>query len=115
LREALELLGDRLDKLPDRQGPHYTPVQRFQILRLKHTAQLTQDETARLFRVAVHTIARWEVQANPDSQTVGSTVTPMPRLNPHLHSVFLDGAWYEQGGELTWAGLGHLRTSEVGA
>jgi len=37
------------------------------------------------------------------------------RLNPHLHLVGLDGAWHEQGGELCWQGLGHLKTSEVGA
>jgi hypothetical protein len=37
------------------------------------------------------------------------------RLNPHLHLVALDGAWHEQGGELSWRGLGHLQTSEVGA
>jgi hypothetical protein len=37
------------------------------------------------------------------------------RLNPHLHLAALDGAWYEQGGELSWQGLGHLQTSEVGA
>jgi hypothetical protein len=37
------------------------------------------------------------------------------RLNPHLHVVALDGAWHEQGGELSWQGLSHLQTSEVGA
>lgn len=36
------------------------------------------------------------------------------RLNPHLHLVVLDGAWYEDGGELAWEGLSHLGTSEVG-
>jgi hypothetical protein len=36
------------------------------------------------------------------------------RLNPHLHLVVLDGAWYEDGGELAWEGLGHLGTREVG-
>jgi hypothetical protein len=36
------------------------------------------------------------------------------RLNPHVHAVFLDGAWYEQGDGLVFTGLGHLRTSEVG-
>ena len=36
------------------------------------------------------------------------------RLNPHLHTIALDGAWYEQGSGLVFAGLGHLRTSEVG-
>jgi hypothetical protein len=29
--------------------------------------------------------------------------------------VALDGAWYEQGGKLSWQGPGHLQTSEVGA
>ncbi len=37
------------------------------------------------------------------------------RLNPHLHLVVLDGAWYEDGGDLAWEGLSHLGTSEVGA
>ena len=36
------------------------------------------------------------------------------RLNPHLHTIALDGAWHEQGSDLLFAGLGHLRTSEVG-
>ena len=33
---------------------------------------------------------------------------------PHLHVVVLDAAGYEVGGELCWAGLGHLETREVG-
>jgi len=37
------------------------------------------------------------------------------RLNPHVHAVFLDGAWHEEEDELVFAGLGHLGTSEVGA
>ena len=37
------------------------------------------------------------------------------RLNPHLHLVVLDGAWHEDGKELAWDALSHLRTSEVGA
>lgn len=36
------------------------------------------------------------------------------RLNPHLHLIALDGAYHEQGAELAWEGLGHLKTSEVG-
>jgi hypothetical protein len=28
--------------------------------------------------------------------------------------IALDGTWHEDGGELAWEGLGHLRTSEVG-
>ena len=36
------------------------------------------------------------------------------RLNPHLHVAVVDGAWYEECGELCWAGLGHLGPGEVG-
>ena len=36
------------------------------------------------------------------------------RLNPHLHMIALDGAWHEQRNELVFAGLGHLKPSEVG-
>jgi hypothetical protein len=36
------------------------------------------------------------------------------RLDPHLHLIALDGTWREDGGELAWERLGHLRTSEVG-
>jgi hypothetical protein len=36
------------------------------------------------------------------------------RLNPHLHVVFLDGAYHEDGAALVWNELGHLQTREVG-
>jgi len=36
------------------------------------------------------------------------------RLNPHLHVVFLDGAYHEDGAALVWDELGHLKTREVG-
>src|SRR5215510_10382522 len=53
------------------------------------------------------------------------SITPGPRRprsdppllrqgHPHLHAVFLDGAFYEPGTKLAWLGLGHLKTSEVG-
>jgi hypothetical protein len=37
------------------------------------------------------------------------------RLNPHLHVIFLDGAYHEDGDALAWVELGHLQTREVGA
>ena len=49
------------------------------------------------------------------SVTVVQRVSSDLRLNPHLHGVFMDGAWHEQEGALVFRGLGHLRTSEVGA
>ncbi|MGK3966783.1 transposase [Sorangium sp. So ce118] len=36
------------------------------------------------------------------------------RLNPHLHVVFLDGGYHEDGTELVWNELGHLPTRAVG-
>jgi len=36
------------------------------------------------------------------------------RRNPHLHVVFLDGAYHGDGEELVWNELGHLKTREVG-
>jgi hypothetical protein len=48
------------------------------------------------------------------SVTVVQRVSSDLRLNPHLHGVFMDGAWHEQEGDLVFRGLGHLRTSEVG-
>ncbi len=78
LRETVDLLGTRLDKLPTRQRPHYTPVQRFRILQLIQLAGLSRDEAATLFRVALSTLSGWAASANPDTQTVGSTVKPTP-------------------------------------
>lgn len=36
------------------------------------------------------------------------------RLNPHLHAVFLDGAYRSDALAPTWKSLGHLQTSQVG-
>jgi putative transposase len=88
LRETVDLLGARLDKLPERRRPHYTPVQRFRILKLIQLAVLSREEAAKLFRVAVNTLSGWAASANPDTQTVGSLVKPSPpvrRYNDTVH------------------------------
>ncbi len=36
------------------------------------------------------------------------------RLNPHLHTIAFGRRLAEQGNELVFSGLGHLKTSEVG-
>jgi DNA-binding transcriptional regulator YiaG len=61
-REAAEILGARWDKVPERQRPHYSPEQRFRILRIRSLLSLSQRETAAMFRVSVETIARWEME-----------------------------------------------------
>ena len=52
--------------------------------------------------------------AKTGSVTVLQRASSDMRLNPHVHAVFLDGAWHEQKDELVFGGLGHLKTSEVG-
>jgi hypothetical protein len=52
--------------------------------------------------------------AKTGSVTVLQRASSDLRLNPHLHGVFLDGAWHEQEGDLVFRGLRHLRTGEVG-
>ncbi|WP_159396766.1 hypothetical protein [Sorangium cellulosum] len=41
--------------------------------------------------------------------TVAQRTSGDMRLNPYLHVVFLDGAYHEDGTELVWNELGHLR------
>lgn len=80
LREALDVLGARWDKLPERQRPHYSPEARFRILRLRALLALSAGETARTFRVSIGTVLRWEseARAEPDRATVGSLLKPDP-------------------------------------
>jgi hypothetical protein len=64
-------------------------------------------------RAAKHGVAR----AKSGAVTVVQRTSSDLRLNPHLHVVFLDGAYHEpsaESGELCWQPLGHLKTSEVG-
>jgi transposase InsO family protein len=80
--EIAELLGGRLDKLPERRRPHYTPAQRWRILEIKRLLALSAEETARLFRVSIGTVLRWEAEAGrePEKTTIGSLLKPTPPL-----------------------------------
>jgi hypothetical protein len=49
-REVAAILGARWDKVPDQRRPHYTPTQRFCILRVRHLLALSAEETACLDR-----------------------------------------------------------------
>jgi len=75
---VLDIRGARLDKIPDRHRPCFTPSQRFQILEIKNLLGWNRNLIARLFRVCSNTISNWEEQADPVSKTVGSTVKPVP-------------------------------------
>jgi transposase InsO family protein len=89
LREALEVLASRLDKIPERHRPHFSPKARFRILRIKTLLALSADETAITFRVSAGTILRWEQEAlrAPERQTVGSLLKPVPPVRRYHDSV----------------------------
>ena len=89
LREALDVLGSRWDKLPERQRPHFSPEARFRILRIKTLLALSADETARTFRVSTGTIVRWQREAleTLERQTVGSLLEPVPPVRRYHDTV----------------------------
>jgi transposase InsO family protein/DNA-binding transcriptional regulator YiaG len=78
--ELRDIVAARWDKVPAKHRPHYTPEQRFRILRAKELLALSRSEVARIVRVEPETIANWEAErsSNPDHDTVGSTVRPRP-------------------------------------
>jgi transposase InsO family protein len=78
--DIVDLLSARLDKIPDRHRPYYTPSQRFRILEIKSLLGWSTDLTAKTFRVCPNTISNWERGADFDARTVGSTVKPTPPI-----------------------------------
>ena len=76
-REAAGILAARLDKVPERQRPHYPPEQQFRILRIRSFLGLSQRETAVMFRVSTETIARWETET---TSIDGEAESPLPRF-----------------------------------
>jgi transposase InsO family protein len=76
--DIVEILGARLDKIPERHRPYHTPAHRFRILEIRSFVGWSREAAARLFRVCPNTISNWEKHADPDSKTVGSTVKPTP-------------------------------------
>ena len=72
------LLRERLEKLPERRRPYYTPVARFEILALKQRNGWSAEATARRFALSPNTIYNWLTRVEEDSETVGTLVTPNP-------------------------------------
>ena len=84
--------------------------------RLATDGALLSDLT-RLFVETVHAFyARRDGNhgAKTGAVTVVQRTSSDLRLNPHLHVLFLDGAYHEAAGALVWTELPHLRTREVG-
>jgi hypothetical protein len=87
--------------------------------RLSHDGVLLRVLT----RIFVETVHRFYVRHtgnHGESLVKGGAVTVVQRtssdlrLNPHLHVVFLDGVYREEGAELEWQPLSHLQTRDVG-
>ena len=87
--------------------------------------RLAQDGAllGRLTRIFVETVHAFYAERAEKEGAIGAktgSVTAVQRtssdmrLSPHLHMVALDGAYHEQGTELAWQALGHLKTSQVG-
>jgi transposase InsO family protein len=76
--EVVEILSSRLEKIPDRRRPHYSPSHRFRILELKSLLGWSREAAARVFLVCANTLSNWERSADPAAQTVGVTVKPIP-------------------------------------
>jgi transposase InsO family protein len=78
--ETVDIVAARMDKIPERRRPYYTPAQRFRILEIKNLLGWNQGRAAQVFRVCVNTIANWEAHTDPTARTVGSTVKPVPPI-----------------------------------
>jgi hypothetical protein len=82
LREALDVLARRWDKLPERQRPHYSPQDRFRILRIRTLLALSADETARVFRVSTGTDRRPRSTDGRLARQARSARSPLCRRRP---------------------------------
>jgi len=83
------------------------------------TARCSATSRASSWRRCTRSTPSVRLGRAPGAKT--GAVTPVQRtssdlrLNPHLAPGRSRWRWHEQGGELSWQGLGHLQTSEVGA
>ncbi len=71
-------------------------------------------QLSRIFAEAVQAFYGGVRKDKTGAVTVVQRTSSDLRLNPHLHVVFLDGAYREEQGKLAWRELAHLQTREVG-
>ena len=84
--------------------------------------RLAQDGAllSALTRIFVESVHAFYAERSGASVAKSGAVTVVQRtssdlrLNPHLHTLFLDGTYHEQGASLVWEPLGHIQTREVG-
>jgi transposase InsO family protein len=88
-QEVCRILGEHLDKVHESRRPHYSPEQRYRILRVKSLLGSSREEAADLFRVSASTIARWEQESleDPEREFVGALVKPEPPVRRYADVV----------------------------
>ncbi len=59
LREELRIKDGRMQRMPARHRPHYTPAERIQILELRALRGWSKNETARRFFVSCTSVSTW--------------------------------------------------------
>jgi transposase InsO family protein/DNA-binding transcriptional regulator YiaG len=80
---TIALLRARLDRALSKGKQDYLDTERWEIVRIRHEACFTQQETASAFLLSVSTIARWEreLRTNPGVQgAIGSLIRPVPPI-----------------------------------
>ena len=61
--EELAIKDDRFARVPPRRRPHYGPIQRMRILKLKAARGWSLSEVAQAFAVTEETVASWSRHA----------------------------------------------------
>jgi len=76
--EIVDILLARFGKLPQKNLPHFSPVQRFRILEIKSLLHWSVAEAERVFMVCANTLGNWTRCVNSAAKTVGSLAKPDP-------------------------------------
>jgi putative transposase len=82
LRSQCLILRSRLECIPARHRPHYTPEVRFQILEHMRAFLLSVEETARRVLVTPQTLYNWlrDLALHPAARTIGLLLRPVPPI-----------------------------------
>lgn len=90
LWELVAVLRERLERIPDKRRPQYTPSGRFRALRAGRVLKLAPAELAALLAVSEGTVFRWQGEMNraeDDTRSIGKTVRPTPPLTRYADVV----------------------------
>ena len=80
LQEELLIKDGRWERSQSRRRPHYSPVQRMQILQLRSARGWTLEKTAQLFLVDLQTLLHWMRRLDePGERPLIQTVEPVNR------------------------------------